>query len=125
CRNGGWGSFDKDNTKMIFQYIRFADHNDMLDPPTVDITGRMLEMLATYGYTREDKRVEKAIKFILSEQESDGSWFGGWGETCGSYDNPDTRGVGPSTPSQTAWALLGLLSAGDDRSDSLAKGVRW
>ena len=129
----------------------------------------MLEMLATYGYTREDKRVEKAIKFILSEQESDGSWFGrwgvnyiygtflvlrgleaigfdqhepqvqqaaewirmvqnsdgGWGETCGSYDDPDTRGEGPSTPSQTAWALLGLLSAGDDRSDSLAKGVRW
>ena len=113
--------------------------------------------------------MEKAIKFILKEQEPDGSWFGrwgvnyiygtflvlrgldaigvdhlepqiqqgaewirmvqnpdgGWGETCGSYDDPNTRGVGPSTPSQTAWALLGLLAAGDDRSDSLAKGVRW
>jgi len=169
CRNGGWGSFDKDNTKMIFQYIPFADHNAMLDPPTVDITGRILEMLANYGYGREDKRVEKAIKFILSEQEPDGSWFGrwgvnylygtflvlrgleaigfdqhepqvqqaaewirmvqnpdgGWGETCGSYDDPNTRGVGPSTPSQTAWALLGLLAAGDDRSDSIAKGIRW
>ena len=79
CRNGGWGSFDKDNTKMIFQYIPFADHNAMLDPPTVDITGRMLEMLAAYGFTREDKRVQKAIKFILSEQEPDGSWFGRWG----------------------------------------------
>ncbi len=79
CRNGGWGSFDKDNTKMIFQYIPFADHNAMLDPPTVDITGRMLEMLAAYGYTRDDKRVQKAIKFILSEQEPDGSWFGRWG----------------------------------------------
>jgi squalene-hopene/tetraprenyl-beta-curcumene cyclase len=65
CRNGGWGSFDKDNTKMIFQYIPFADHNAMLDPPTVDITGRILEMLASYGYTRGDKRVEKAIKFIF------------------------------------------------------------
>jgi squalene-hopene/tetraprenyl-beta-curcumene cyclase len=169
CRNGGWGSFDKDNTKMIFQYIPFADHNAMLDPPTVDITGRMLEMLANYGYTRDDKRVQKAIEFILREQESDGSWFGrwgvnyiygtflvlrgldaigfdhhepqvqqaaewirmvqnpdgGWGETCGSYDDPNTRGVGPSTPSQTAWALLGLLAAGDDRSDSIAKGIRW
>ncbi len=50
---------------------------------------------------------------------------GGWGESCGSYDDPDTRGVGTSTPSQTAWALLGLLAAGDDRSDSIAKGVRW
>jgi squalene-hopene/tetraprenyl-beta-curcumene cyclase len=169
CKNGGWASFDKDNTKMIFQFIPFADHNAMLDPPTVDITGRILEMLAAYGYTRDDKRVEKAIQFIFSEQEPDGSWFGrwgvnyiygtflvlrgleaigidnhepqiqqaaewirmvqnpdgGWGETCGSYDDPNTRGVGPSTPSQTAWALLGLLAAGDDRSDSIAKGVRW
>ena len=169
CRNGGWGSFDKDNVKMLFQYIPFADHNAMMDPPTVDITGRILEMLANYGYTRADKRVEKAIRFIFSEQEPDGSWFGrwgvnylygtflvlrgleamgvdnhepqiqqaaewirmvqnpdgGWGETCGSYDDPNTRGVGPSTPSQTAWAMLGLLAAGDDRSDSIAKGVRW
>ncbi|GGA61686.1 squalene-hopene cyclase [Edaphobacter acidisoli] len=169
CKNGGWASFDKDNTKMIFQYIPFADHNAMLDPPTVDITGRMLEMLALYGYTRKDPRVEKAVQFILKEQEPDGSWFGrwgvnylygtflvlrgleamgmwnhepaiqqaaewirmvqnadgGWGETCGTYDDPSQRGVGPSTPSQTAWAVLGLLAAGDTRSDSVAKGVRW
>jgi len=169
CKNGGWASFDRDNTKMIFQYIPFADHNAMLDPPTVDITGRMLEMLALYGVTRSDPRVEKAIQFILKEQEPDGSWFGrwgvnylygtflvlrgleamgfwnhepavqqaaewirmvqnadgGWGETCGTYDDPNQRGIGPSTPSQTAWALLGLLAAGDTRSDSVAKGIRW
>jgi squalene-hopene/tetraprenyl-beta-curcumene cyclase len=169
CKNGGWASFDKDNTKMIFQYIPFADHNAMLDPPTVDITGRILEMLAAYGYTREDKRVAKAIEFIFSEQQSDGSWFGrwgvnylygtflvlrgleamgiwnhepqiqqaaewvrmvqnadgGWGESCGSYDDANARGVGPSTASQTAWAILALLAAGDTRSDSVAKGVRW
>jgi squalene-hopene/tetraprenyl-beta-curcumene cyclase len=169
CRNGGWGSFDKDCTKMIFENIPFADHNAMLDPPTVDITGRMLEMLAAYDYTREDERVEKAVEFILSQQEPDGSWFGrwgvnyvygtflvlrglssvgfdkhdprvqraaqwirgvqnydgGWGETCGTYDDPGTRGMGPSTPSQTAWGVLALLSAGDSQSDSVAKGVRW
>jgi squalene-hopene/tetraprenyl-beta-curcumene cyclase len=169
CKNGGWASFDRDNTKMIFQYIPFADHNAMLDPPTVDITGRILEMLSNYGYTRRDKRVERAIQFVLSEQEPDGSWFGrwgvnylygtflvlrgleamgiwshepavvnaaewirmvqnadgGWGETCGSYDDPLQRGIGPSTPSQTAWAVLGLLAAGDTRSDSVAKGIRW
>src|ERR1700727_2156473 len=79
CKNGGWASFDRDNTKMIFQYIPFADHNAMLDPPTVDITGRILEMLAAYGYTRRDKRVERAVQFILREQEPDGSWFGRWG----------------------------------------------
>ena len=65
CKNGGWAAFDKDNTKTIFQYIPFADHNAMLDPPTVDITGRMLEMLAQYGFTRKDPRVEKAVQFIL------------------------------------------------------------
>ncbi len=79
CREGGWAAFDKDNTKSIFQYIPFADHNAMLDPPTVDVTGRILEMLASYGYTRRDKPVERAIQFILDEQETDGSWFGRWG----------------------------------------------
>ena len=169
CKNGGWASFDKDNTKRIFEFIPFADHNAMIDPPTVDITGRVLEMLADYGYTRRDPRVEKAMQFVLKNQEGDGSWFGrwgvnylygtflvlrglqaqgywnheteiqqaaewirmvqnadgGWGETCGSYDDPIMRGIGPSTPSQTAWAVLGLLAAGDTRSDSVAKGVRW
>ena len=169
CRNGGWASFDKDNTRMVFQHIPFADHNAMLDPPTVDITGRVLEMLAIYGVTKEDKRVKKAINFILREQEQDGSWFGrwgvnyiygtmlvlrglqamgvdlhepyvqqgaewmrmvqnadgGWGETCGSYDDAATRGIGPSTPSQTAWAIMGLLAAGDTRSDSVQRGILY
>jgi squalene-hopene/tetraprenyl-beta-curcumene cyclase len=169
CKSGGWAAFDKDNTKKIFQEVPFADHNAMLDPPTVDITGRILEMLACYGYTAADKRVQKAVQFILKEQEQDGSWFGrwgvnylygtflvlrgleaveysflepavqqaaewirmvqnadgGWGETCGTYDDPNQKGVGPSTPSQTAWALLGLLAANDTRSDSVAKGIRW
>jgi squalene-hopene/tetraprenyl-beta-curcumene cyclase len=169
CKSGGWASFDKDNTKMIFQHIPFADHNAMLDPPTVDITGRTLEMLATYGVTKDDPRVKRAIQFIYNEQESDGSWFGrwgvnyiygtflvlrgleamgvwnhepqiqqaaewirmvqnadgGWGESCQSYDRQEMRGVGASTASQTAWAILGLLAAGDIRSDSVAKGIRW
>src|SRR5246500_722878 len=73
CKKGGWASFDRDNTKMIFQYIPFADHNAMLDPPTVDITGRILETLASYGYSRKDKRVERAIQFIFAEQESEGN----------------------------------------------------
>jgi squalene-hopene/tetraprenyl-beta-curcumene cyclase len=169
CKSGGWASFDRDNTKKIFEYIPFADHNAMIDPPTVDITGRILEMLAQYGYTRKDVRVQRAIDFILSEQQSDGSWFGrwgvnylygtflvlrgleaigmwshefsilqatewirmvqnsdgGWGETCGTYDDELQKGIGPSTPSQTAWAVLGLLAGGDSRSDSVAKGIRW
>ena len=50
---------------------------------------------------------------------------GGWGETCGAYDDPDTRGLGPSSPSQTAWGALALLAAGDRQSDSLVRGIRW
>jgi squalene-hopene/tetraprenyl-beta-curcumene cyclase len=169
CRNGGWASFDKDNTKMVFQYVPFADHNAMLDPPTVDITGRVLEMFAAYGYSQKDRFVQRALEFIGKEQEPDGSWFGrwgvnyiygtmqvlrgleamgvdqnepmvqqaaewlrmfqnpdgGWGETCGSYDDANTKGIGPSTPSQTAWAVMGLLAAGDTRSDAVQKGVAY
>ena len=79
CKNGGFASFDKDNDRMVFQYIPFADHNAMLDPPTVDITGRILEMFATYGYDKKHRAVKKALKFIRDEQEPDGSWFGRWG----------------------------------------------
>jgi squalene-hopene/tetraprenyl-beta-curcumene cyclase len=169
CKKGGWASFDKDNTRMVFQYIPFADHNAMLDPPTVDITGRLLEMFATYGYTPEHPAVKRAIEFIGNEQEPDGSWFGrwgsnyiygtmlclrgldaigiehnephvqqaaewlrsiqnpdgGWGESMASYDDPNLRGVGPSTASQTAWAALGLLAAGDTRSDSVERGIAY
>src|SRR5215475_8387082 len=169
CKNGGWASFDKDNDKMVFQHIPFADHNAMLDPATVDITGRILEMLATYGYDRHHRGVRRAIEFIRHQQEPDGSWFGRWGvnylygtmqglrgleaigvdehepyvqqaaewlrmvqnpdggcgETVGSYDDPTLRGQGDSTPSQTAWAILGLLAAGDTRSDSVARGVAF
>ncbi len=169
CKNGGWASFDKDNNRMVFQYVPFADHNAMLDPATVDITGRVLECLAAYGYSMKDEPVRRAVQFIQREQEPDGSWFGrwgvnyiygtmlvlrgleaigmdhhepciqqaaewlrmmqnadgGWGETCGSYDDPNTKGVGPSTASQTAWAVMGLLAASDTRSDSLQRGVAY
>jgi squalene-hopene/tetraprenyl-beta-curcumene cyclase len=169
CKNGGWASFDKDNDRMVFQNIPFADHNAMLDPATVDITGRVLECLATYGYSMKDEPVRRAVEFLKREQEPDGSWFGrwgvnyiygtmlvlrgleaigmdhhepcvqqaaewlrmmqnpdgGWGETCGSYDDPNTKGVGPSTASQTAWAVMGLLAANDTRSDSLQRGMAY
>ena len=79
CKDGGWASFDKDNDRMVFQYVPFADHNAMLDPATVDITGRVLECLAAHGFTLKDKPVRRAIEFIRKQQEPDGSWFGRWG----------------------------------------------
>jgi len=169
CKNGGWASFDKDNNRMVFQYVPFADHNAMLDPATVDITGRVLECLAAHGYTMKDKAVERAIEFIGKWQETDGSWFGrwgvnyiygtmcvlrgleaigfdnheamvqqatewlrmmqnpdgGWGESISSYDDVNQKGMGVSTSSQTAWAVLGLMAGGDYRSESLARGIAY
>jgi squalene-hopene/tetraprenyl-beta-curcumene cyclase len=169
CRNGGWASFDKDNNRMVFQYVPFADHNAMLDPATVDITGRVLECLAAHGFTMKDKAVERAIEFVRKRQEPDGSWFGrwgvnyiygtmcvlrgleaigfdnheamvqqatewlrmmqnpdgGWGESIGSYDDANQKGIGVSTSSQTAWAVLGLMAGGDYRSESLARGIAY
>jgi squalene-hopene/tetraprenyl-beta-curcumene cyclase len=169
CKDGGWASFDKDNDRMVFQYVPFADHNAMLDPATVDITGRVLECLAAHGFTLKDKPVRRAIEFIRKQQEPDGSWFGrwgvnyiygtmcvlrgleaigfdpndamvqqatewlrmtqnsngGWGEDCGSYDDANQKGVGESTSSQTAWAVLGLMAGGDYRSESLARGIAY
>ena len=50
---------------------------------------------------------------------------GGWGESCDSYDDPNTKGQGTSTPSQTAWAIMGLLAANDTRSDSVVRGIAY
>jgi squalene-hopene/tetraprenyl-beta-curcumene cyclase len=169
CKNGGWASFDRDNNRMVFQYVPFADHNAMLDPATVDITGRILEALSLEGFTLDDKPVRRAIRFIEKEQEDDGSWFGrwgvnyiygtmcvlrgldaigyghdepavlqgaewlrmtqnsdgGWGETIATYDDDSLRGTGESTASQTAWAVMGLMCAGDYESESVQKGIQY
>ncbi|NEP54615.1 MAG: squalene--hopene cyclase, partial [Moorea sp. SIO3C2] len=54
---------------------------------------------------------------------------GGWGETCLSYDDPSLKGVGISTASQTAWALIGLMAAGEPTGnwamDAMERGVNY
>ena len=77
--NGGWAAFDRDNDHELFNQIPFADHGAMLDPPTVDVTGRVLWMLGRIGHPVDDPRVRRAIDFIYSEQEADGCWWGRWG----------------------------------------------
>lgn len=77
--NGGWGAFDVDNTHYYLNSIPFADHGALLDPPTSDVTGRCLSALAETGHGREHPAVARAIAYLRSEQEPDGSWFGRWG----------------------------------------------
>ncbi len=77
--DGGWGAYDKDNNRIVFNYIPFADHRALLDPSTADLAGRCLEMLATLGYDRTHPAVAPALNFLKRDQEADGSWFGRWG----------------------------------------------
>ena len=65
--------------------------------------------------------VQRCVQWIVEHQNEDG----GWGESCASYIDPDYRGKGPSTASQTAWALLSLISAGEARNDAVSEGVDY
>lgn len=167
--NGGWGAFDVDNDRLVFNQIPFADHGALLDPPTADLTGRCLEILGHLGYDRRFGPAARAIAFLRREQEPDGSWYGRWGvnhiygtwsvlsglsaigepmdqpyvqravqwlvarqhgdggfgESCASYETGRRDIPVPSTPSQTAWALLGLLAAGAVRHPAVARGIDY
>ena len=76
---GGWGAFDADNTHHHLNSIPFADHGALLDPPTADVSGRCLAMLAQLGHGQDMPAVRQATDYLLAEQEPDGSWYGRWG----------------------------------------------
>lgn len=65
--------------------------------------------------------VRKAVEWLRDIQHEDG----GWGEACDSYDDPVLMGKGASTPSQTAWAMLALMAAGETECASLQRGVDY
>ena len=77
--NGGWGAFDIDNNKDYLNYVPFADHGALLDPPTEDVTARCLSFLAQLGHDTSHPVVAKGLKYLNETQEEDGSWFGRWG----------------------------------------------
>jgi squalene-hopene/tetraprenyl-beta-curcumene cyclase len=78
-RDGGWGAFDRDNSKQFLCNIPFADHNAMIDPSTADVTARVLECLGRFGWPADHPAIQRAVKFLLKDQCEDGSWFGRWG----------------------------------------------
>ncbi len=63
----------------------------------------------------------KARDWLESVQHADG----GWGERCNTYDDPVFKGQGPSTASQTAWAVMGLCAFGDPNRPSLKRGIEY
>jgi squalene-hopene/tetraprenyl-beta-curcumene cyclase len=169
CSNGGWAAFDRDNDHELFNEIPFADHGAMLDPPTADVTGRILWMLGRIGHPRNDSRVEAAYQFLRNEQEPEGCWWGrwgvnyiygtwlvtmgltsigedptqpylqkaldwvksrqnddgGWGETCDSYIDRTLAGVGESSCSQTAWAVMTLTAGGEASTEAAQRGIQY
>ena len=168
-KNGGWGAFDIDNDKYYLNSIPFADHGALLDPPTVDVSARCLSFLLQHNDKRSVSSIKRGLKYILSQQERDGSWFGrwgtnyiygtwstlsalnlldfpekeqvfakathylksmqrsdgGWGEDGKSYFKGFENYSKKSTPSQTAWAIMGLVAAGHLDSKEVEKGVKY
>ncbi|MER3432754.1 MAG: squalene--hopene cyclase [Leptolyngbya sp. ERB_1_1] len=180
CKPGGWAAFDLDNDQDWLNAMPYGDLKAMIDPNTADVTARVLEMLGQLqsGDSKRcasltPERLDRALSYLVREQEADGSWFGrwgvnyiygtsgvlaalakvapnthrrsiqrgvewlvrsqnsdgGWGETCESYKNPALKGKGESTASQTAWAIIGLLAAGDGTRDydwdAIDKGIAY
>jgi squalene-hopene/tetraprenyl-beta-curcumene cyclase len=83
-------------------------------------TGGVVPALIAVGVSAKSPCIRRAVRWLEHHQNDDG----GWGEDLRSYEDRDWAGKGPSTASQTAWALLALLAA-DERSDAVERGVRW
>lgn len=79
-----------------------------------------LKGLRRAGVSDREAYVLRAGEWLRSIQNVDG----GWGESCRSYDK-NSYVNGPSTASQTAWAVMGLLAGGDTTSESVRKGVEY
>jgi squalene-hopene/tetraprenyl-beta-curcumene cyclase len=90
-------------------------------------TGAVLPALIAAGVRPEKPVIRRAVAWLEQRQNDDG----GWGEDLRSYDDPDWIGRGASTASQTAWALIGLLAAGEGGAEpappskAVERGVAW
>jgi squalene-hopene/tetraprenyl-beta-curcumene cyclase len=83
-------------------------------------TGGVVPALIAAGVAADSLSIRRAVRWLEHHQNDDG----GWGEDMRSYEDRAWAGRGESTASQTAWALLALLSAGE-RSDAVERGVEW
>lgn len=84
-------------------------------------TGAVIPAAVAAGIPTDDPKIRAAVRWLEGHQNPDG----GWGEDLRSYVDPSWAGRGASTASQTAWALLALLAAGEREADSTRRGVAW
>ena len=84
-------------------------------------TWQVLQGLKAIDFPMDHPSVIRAARWLESVQQADG----GWGETCRSYDDPSCKGQGDPTPSQTAWAVLGLVAADRADGDGARRGIQY
>ena len=84
-------------------------------------TWQAIKGLTSIGIEPSDEMIRRGAEWLASVQNEDG----GWGESCTSYYDPALKGRGESTPSQTAWAVMGLIAAGKARSDAVRAGIDY
>ncbi len=85
-------------------------------------TGAAVPALIAAGVKAHKPPIRRAVAWLEARQNADG----GWGEDMRSYDDPARwNGQGDSTASQTAWALLALLAAGEQGGEAAERGIRW
>ena len=83
-------------------------------------TSGVLRAMETVSLTTRDY-CQRAVTWLRNVQKADGSF----GESLRSYDMPATKGEGPSTASQTAWGLIGLLAGADLNDPAIGKAVSY
>lgn len=110
-RNGGFAAFDADNDHYYLNEIPFADHGALLDPPTSDVSARVLALLGRLQRAPDAPVRARVLDFLGREQEADGPWFGRWG-TNYIYGT---------------WSVLvGLEQAGAEmRAPAVRRAVTW
>jgi squalene-hopene/tetraprenyl-beta-curcumene cyclase len=115
--------------EAVDRAIHFIRHSQRHDGPWYGRWGvnyiygtwSVLRGLGAIGIDPRHEYVQRAVRWLVRRQNRDG----GWGETCESYAKPELAGIGESLPSQTAWALLGLLAAGTTSGASVERGVEY
>ncbi len=76
--DGGWGAFDADNTLSLVRELPFLDFGEVIDEPSADVSAHAVEMLAALELL-DTPAARRGVRWLISQQEPDGSWFGRWG----------------------------------------------
>ena len=117
---------DTESLQSAYRYLRFEqeDNGSWFGRWGVNYIyglGAVLPALEAIGEDMKQPYVRRAVQWLLNHQNDDG----GWGESCASYVDIAQHGVGPSTASQTAWALMALVAAGDADHPAAHRGVDY